>query len=73
MGAPGADPRAERGLLFLAFAATIEDQFEFITRRWVNSALRPRGGRDPPSPIGPFARVNRSRRPGAAGVSIPRP
>jgi Dyp-type peroxidase family len=38
----------ERGLLFVAFAATIEDQFEFITRRWANSALHPRfGGRDP--------------------------
>ena len=38
----------ERGLIFVGFAATIEDQFEFITRRWINSALHPRfGGRDP--------------------------
>jgi Dyp-type peroxidase family len=44
----GGDPAAERGLMFLAYGATIEDQFEFITRRWVNSALHPRfGGRDP--------------------------
>ena len=38
----------ERGLLFVSFAATIEDQFEFVTRRWANSALHPRfGGHDP--------------------------
>ena len=30
--------------MFVAFAATIEDQFEFITRKWVNSTLHPRGG-----------------------------
>jgi Dyp-type peroxidase family len=34
----------ERGLMFVAFAATIEDQFEFITRKWANSPLHPRGG-----------------------------
>jgi Dyp-type peroxidase family len=40
--------KSERGLMFIAYAATIEDQFEFITRRWVNSALHPRfGGHDP--------------------------
>ena len=44
----GGDPAADRGLLFAAYGATIEDQFEFITRRWINSALHPRsGGRDP--------------------------
>jgi deferrochelatase/peroxidase EfeB len=44
----GGDPHAERGLVFVGYSATIEDQFEFITRRWVNSALHPRfGGRDP--------------------------
>ncbi|HEY6891866.1 MAG TPA: Dyp-type peroxidase, partial [Solirubrobacter sp.] len=44
----GGDPAAERGLMFLGYGATIEDQFEFITRRWINSALHPRfGGRDP--------------------------
>jgi deferrochelatase/peroxidase EfeB len=38
----------ERGLMFVSFAATIEDQFEFITRRWANSAIHPRfGGHDP--------------------------
>ena len=36
--------RAERGLMFLGFAATIEDSFEFLTRRWANSPLHPRGG-----------------------------
>jgi Dyp-type peroxidase family len=40
--------RRERGLMFIGFAATIEDQFEFVMRRWVNSGLHPRfGGHDP--------------------------
>jgi Dyp-type peroxidase family len=38
----------ERGLMFLCYAATIEDQFEFLTRRWANSAIQPNfGGHDP--------------------------
>jgi Dyp-type peroxidase family len=38
----------ERGLMFLCYGATIEDQFEFITRRWANSAIQPNfGGHDP--------------------------
>lgn len=40
--------RQERGLMFISFGATIEDQFEFITRRWANSAVQPGlGGHDP--------------------------
>jgi Dyp-type peroxidase family len=40
--------RQERGLMFLCYGATIEDQFEFLTRRWVNSAIQPNfGGHDP--------------------------
>ncbi|KJL41046.1 Dyp-type peroxidase [Microbacterium trichothecenolyticum] len=39
---------AERGLMFVAHMASIEDQFEFVTRRWANSALQPNaGGHDP--------------------------
>jgi Dyp-type peroxidase family len=38
----------ERGLMFLCYGATIENQFEFLTRRWANSALQPNlGGHDP--------------------------
>jgi deferrochelatase/peroxidase EfeB len=38
----------ERGLMFLCYASTIEDQFEFLIRRWVNSAIQPNfGGPDP--------------------------
>jgi Dyp-type peroxidase family len=38
----------ERGLMFLCYGSTIEDQFEFITRRWANSAIQPNfGGHDP--------------------------
>ncbi len=40
--------KQERGLMFLCYASTIEDQFELLTRRWVNSALQPNlGGHDP--------------------------
>ncbi|WP_243074646.1 Dyp-type peroxidase [Microbacterium sp. SS28] len=39
---------AERGLMFVAHMASIEDQFEFVTRRWANSPLQPNaGGHDP--------------------------
>jgi Dyp-type peroxidase family len=39
---------AERGLIFVAHMASIEDQFEFVTRRWANSPLQPNaGGHDP--------------------------
>ena len=38
----------ERGLMFLCYGATIEDQFEFVTRRWANSSAQPNsGGHDP--------------------------
>lgn len=33
----------DRGLLFLSIQASIEDQFEFLQARWMNSAVRPRG------------------------------
>ncbi|MEU1970235.1 Dyp-type peroxidase [Microbacterium sp. NPDC019599] len=39
---------AERGLMFVAHMASIEDQFEFVTRRWANSPHQPNtGGHDP--------------------------
>lgn len=38
----------ERGLMFLCYGSTIEDQFEFLTRRWANSPIQPNfGGHDP--------------------------
>jgi deferrochelatase/peroxidase EfeB len=38
----------ERGLMFISCGSTIEDQFEFVTRRWANSAIHPEsGGHDP--------------------------
>ena len=34
--------------MFLCYGATIEDQFEFIQRRWANSLVQPNlGGHDP--------------------------
>lgn len=33
----------DRGLLFLSIQASIEDQFEFLQARWINSHARPRG------------------------------
>lgn len=39
---------ADRGLIFVAVMASIEDQFEFVTRRWANSPAMPDvGGPDP--------------------------
>ncbi len=39
---------ADRGLMFLCYGSTIEDQFEFLTRRWSNSPIQPNeGGHDP--------------------------
>lgn len=40
--------RQERGLMFMCYASTIEDQFELLTRRWANSPIQPNfGGHDP--------------------------
>lgn len=36
-------PEDDRGLLFLSIQASIDDQFEFLQSRWINSASRPRG------------------------------
>ena len=39
---------ADRGLMFLCYGSTIEDQFEFVQRRWANSRVQPNlGGHDP--------------------------
>lgn len=39
---------AERGLMFVGFMSSIEDQFEFVSRRWCNSEVQPNlGGPDP--------------------------
>ncbi len=39
---------ADRGLFFVAVMASIEDQFEFVQRRWANSPDQPNaGGPDP--------------------------
>ena len=43
------DPeKGERGLLFLSIQASIEDQFEFLTARWMGDPSRPKmpGGHD---------------------------
>ena len=34
--------------MFICYGSTIEDQFEFLTRRWANSPIQPNfGGHDP--------------------------
>lgn len=44
----GDDPlKGNRGLLFICYQASIEEQFEFISNRWMNEAKRPApGGHD---------------------------
>jgi Dyp-type peroxidase family len=45
---PASLVRRERGLMFVCYGSTIEDQFELITRRWANSPIQPNfGGHDP--------------------------
>jgi len=40
--------KKERGLMFLCYQSSIENQFEFLTRRWANSTVQPNfGGHDP--------------------------
>ena len=40
--------KKERGLMFICYQSSIEDQFEFLTRRWSNSKVQPNfGGHDP--------------------------
>jgi Dyp-type peroxidase family len=36
----------KRGLLFLSYQASIENQFEFLQRHWANSSTRPTSGGD---------------------------
>ncbi len=45
----GPDPhRGERGLLFLSYQTSLEDQFEFLQNAWMNRAAAPNpGGHDP--------------------------
>lgn len=38
----------DRGLMFLSYGGSIEEQFEFLQRRWANSPVQPNfGGNDP--------------------------
>jgi Dyp-type peroxidase family len=40
--------KKERGLMFLCYGSSIQDQFEFLQRRWANSPIQPNfGGHDP--------------------------
>jgi Dyp-type peroxidase family len=42
---PNHDPlHGNRGLMFLSIQASIEDQFEFLSARWINDDARPRAG-----------------------------
>lgn len=44
---PGKLWKKERGLMFICYQSSIEDQFEFLTRRWSNSQVQPNfGGHD---------------------------
>jgi len=50
----------DRGLLFVSYQSSIESQFEFLMRDWVNRSERPRsnGGHDPILAQGPDRYVN---------------
>lgn len=56
---PAPNDDGDRGLLFLCYQASIEDQFEFVQKAWVNNPDFPEGGdgEDPvmaQSPAGRF-------------------
>ena len=46
---PGMDDKLDRGLLFLAYQASLANQFEHVQRNWLNNAKfpTPQTGRDP--------------------------
>jgi Dyp-type peroxidase family len=45
------DPiKGDRGLLFLCYQASIEEQFEFLAKNWMNSTLHPTSASSPTSP-----------------------
>jgi hypothetical protein len=48
-GPPQPGPDADRGLVFIAYMADIDFQFEFLQRQWVNNTdfLQTGTGRDP--------------------------
>ncbi|MBI3269641.1 MAG: Dyp-type peroxidase [Planctomycetes bacterium] len=47
--ADGEGPDADRGLLFVAYQSSIQNQFEFLMRTWINNPDRPepQAGHDP--------------------------
>jgi Dyp-type peroxidase family len=49
-GGRGHGARAHRGLVFVCFCASLEQQFEFVQRRWVMDAEFPKRG-DGPDPV----------------------
>lgn len=54
--------KKERGLMFVCYQSSIEDQFEFLTRRWSNSPVQPNfGGHDPVIGQEGGSRFNRER------------
>jgi Dyp-type peroxidase family len=47
-----ADDKVDRGLLFLSYQASIEDQFEFLTQHWLNSSKLPKDYSQDANPAG---------------------
>jgi Dyp-type peroxidase family len=71
----GGPDRGERGLLFLSYQTSLEDQFEFLQNNWMNRTAAPNlGGHDPLLGQNPLAE-NRERRfqlgPGAEVTGLP--
>ncbi len=80
-GIPYGEPYAEetadadRGLMFLACMASVEDQFELVTRRWANSPAQPQAaGPDPlvgqRDAAGDRSRVVELPRPGGGTTTV---
>jgi Dyp-type peroxidase family len=62
----GAGVDAKRGLCFLSFMSSIEDQFEFLQRHWANAPDFPPGERAGPDPL-----IGDATRPAPVRLRIP--
>jgi Dyp-type peroxidase family len=63
-------PDADRGLLFLGSQASLERQFEFVTREWFNKTDHPEDGDGHDPVISQATRTKRFRLPGGRPVHL---
>ncbi|MBV9848075.1 MAG: Dyp-type peroxidase [Armatimonadetes bacterium] len=70
LNAPAPHDSGDRGLLFLCYQSSIEEQFEFVQKIWVNNSGFPQGG-DGEDPIIAQSKTGLFACPGANPANIP--